>query len=209
MRRVFRFTDSEGLPITAEFDFRQTGPQSWDIVVDTDRGPLTLSGGGARLVAGGEVLVEAAEAEYRGLYRRFIELAATGSSDVDLTPLRLVADAFLLGRRRIVESFRRLTMVDAAPNVAREVFGVLPDGRSVERVSLRAANGFEARIITFGAALQALMVPDKDGAAMTSCSGMTSSKAISATGGSLARPSAATPTVSPTRASFSTAMRCN
>jgi D-galactose 1-dehydrogenase len=98
-------TDSADLPITAEFDFRQTGPQSWDIVVDTDRGPLTLSGGGARLVAGGEVLVEAAEAEYRGLYRRFVELAATGSSDVDLTPFRLVADAFLLGRRRIVESF--------------------------------------------------------------------------------------------------------
>ena len=51
------------------------------------------------------MLVEAAETEYRGLYRRFIELAETGSSDVDLTPLRLVADAFLLGRRSIVESF--------------------------------------------------------------------------------------------------------
>jgi D-galactose 1-dehydrogenase len=98
-------TDADDLPITAEFDFRQTGPQSWDIVVDTDRGPLTLSGGGKRLVAGGEVLVEAADAEYRGLYRRFIELAATGTSDVDLTPLRLVADAFLLGRRKSVESF--------------------------------------------------------------------------------------------------------
>ena len=51
------------------------------------------------------MLVEAAEAEYRGLYRRFVELAATGTSDVDLTPLRLVADAFLLGRRNIVDSF--------------------------------------------------------------------------------------------------------
>jgi D-galactose 1-dehydrogenase len=94
-----------GLPVRADFDFRQTGPQSWDIVVDTDRGSLTLSGGGARLAAGGEVLVEAADAEYRGLYRRFVELAATGTSDVDLVPLRLVADAFLLGRRKIVESF--------------------------------------------------------------------------------------------------------
>ncbi len=54
-------------------------------------------------------------------------------------------------------------MADAAPNVAREIFGSLPDGRPVERVSLRAANGFEARIITFGAALQALMVPDRNG----------------------------------------------
>ena len=52
-----------------------------------------------------ERLVDAAEAEYRGLYRRFVELTATGASDVDLTPLRLVADAFLLGRRQIVEPF--------------------------------------------------------------------------------------------------------
>lgn len=40
-----------------------------------------------------------------GLYRRFVELTATGASDVDLTPLRFVADAFLLGKRRIVEAF--------------------------------------------------------------------------------------------------------
>lgn len=98
-------SDAAGLPITAEFDFRQTGPQSWDIVVETDGGPLKLSAGGARLVAGGEVLVDAMEAEYRGLYRRFVELTATGTSEVDLMPLRLVADAFLLGRRQIVETF--------------------------------------------------------------------------------------------------------
>jgi D-galactose 1-dehydrogenase len=98
-------TDDAGLPITAEFDFRQTGPQSWDIVAQTDRGPLILSAGGARLVAGGKVLVDAKEAEYPGLYRRFVELTATRASDVDLTPLQLVADAFMLGRRHIVEPF--------------------------------------------------------------------------------------------------------
>jgi D-galactose 1-dehydrogenase len=32
-------------------------------------------------------------------------LTATGISDVDLTPLRLVADALMLGRRRIAEPF--------------------------------------------------------------------------------------------------------
>ena len=98
-------TDDAGLPITAEFDFRQTGPQSWDIVAQTDRGPLILSAGGARLVASGEVLVDATETEYRGLYRRFVELTASGASDVDLTPLQLVADAFMLGRRHTVEPF--------------------------------------------------------------------------------------------------------
>lgn len=100
-----RLTDISGLPVTAEFDFRQTGPQSWDIVVETDRGRMTLSGGGARMVVDGKVLAEAPDEEYRGLYRRFVELTATGASDVDLTPLRLVADAFLLGKRTVVEPF--------------------------------------------------------------------------------------------------------
>ncbi|AWL97179.1 MULTISPECIES: Gfo/Idh/MocA family protein [Bradyrhizobium] len=98
-------TDIDGLAVTAEFDFRQTGPQSWDILVDTDQGRMTLSSGGARLEVDGKVLAEAPDEEYRGLYRRFVELAATGASDVDLTPLRLVADAFLLGRRTVVEPF--------------------------------------------------------------------------------------------------------
>ncbi|MEY9183610.1 D-galactose 1-dehydrogenase [Bradyrhizobium sp. USDA 326] len=98
-------TDISGLPVTAEFDFRQTGPQSWDIVVETDQGRMTLSSGGARMSVEGKVLAEAPDEEYRGLYRRFVELAATGASDMDLTPLRLVADAFLLGKRTIVEPF--------------------------------------------------------------------------------------------------------
>ena len=97
--------DAGGLPITAEFDFRQTGPQSWDIVAETDQGRMTLSGGGARMAIDGKALAEEPEAEYRGLYRRFVELAATGESDVDLTPFRLVADAFMLGKRNVVEPF--------------------------------------------------------------------------------------------------------
>jgi D-galactose 1-dehydrogenase len=98
-------TDTSGLPIGAAFDFRQTGPQSWDIIVDTEGEQLVLSRGGARLTAGGKVLVEAPDEEYPGLYRRFVELATDGTSDVDLLPLRLVADAFLLGSRHIVEPF--------------------------------------------------------------------------------------------------------
>src|SRR5262249_42440730 len=98
-------TGSAGLSISGEFDFRQTGPQTWDIVVETDGGTLRLSSGGARLTLDGEVKVDGSNAEYRALYRRFLELAATGASDVDLTPFRLVADAFLLGKRRIVEAF--------------------------------------------------------------------------------------------------------
>ncbi len=97
--------DAAGLPIEAAFDFRQAGPQSWDIRFDTDHGPLTLSLGGARLTDGDRVLVDGKNEEYPLLYRRFVELAARGISDIDLAPLQLVADCFLLGRWREVEAF--------------------------------------------------------------------------------------------------------
>ena len=51
----------------------------------------------------------------------------------------------------------------ANAHITRDVFGTLPDGRAVERIALHGAGGFEARIITFGAALQALIVPDANG----------------------------------------------
>jgi aldose 1-epimerase len=40
---------------------------------------------------------------------------------------------------------------------------MLPDGNEVECVTLQDAGGFEARIITYGAVLQALLVPDAGG----------------------------------------------
>jgi D-galactose 1-dehydrogenase len=97
--------DATGLPIKVEFDFRQTGPQTWDIRIETDRGPMVLSGGGARMSDGDKGVVDAMKEEYPALYRRFVALAAKGESDVDLAPLQIVADAFLLGRRHTVEAF--------------------------------------------------------------------------------------------------------
>jgi len=47
--------------------------------------------------------------------------------------------------------------------IARAPFGTLQDGTVVERVTLRGEHGFEAAILTFGAALQALLTPDRDG----------------------------------------------
>lgn len=97
--------DEAGLPIRAEFDFLQTGPQSWDMRIETEGGTLMLSAGGAKLDHDGRPLVDEAEAEYRALYRRLIDLVGRRESDVDLAPLQLVADAFLLGQRRSVEAF--------------------------------------------------------------------------------------------------------
>ncbi|HWU04283.1 MAG TPA: gfo/Idh/MocA family oxidoreductase, partial [Novosphingobium sp.] len=98
------FTDSAGTPITMDLDWRQTGPQSWDIIVETDAGTLTLAQGGSVLtLPEGERL--GTDEEYAGLYRRFAELVRGGQSDVDIAPLRLVADAFLRGRTHLVEAF--------------------------------------------------------------------------------------------------------
>lgn len=97
--------DSAGLPIRAEFDFLQTGPQTWDIRVDTDEGELLLSSGGARLSDAGRDVAVSQSAEYPGLYARFVDLIGRRESETDLSPLQLVADAFLLGERRVVAAF--------------------------------------------------------------------------------------------------------
>jgi D-galactose 1-dehydrogenase len=99
------FSDGTGLPILAEFDWRQTGPQTWDIRIETDAGRLTLSSGGCRLDHDDRTLVDEDQVEYRGIYQRFVELITSRVSDVDLSPLLHVADAFMLGRRRDVEPF--------------------------------------------------------------------------------------------------------
>lgn len=92
-----RMETASGTPIAAAFDFRQTGPQSWDIRVETDAGELLLSHGGNTLQIDGVARPARPECEYPTLYRHFVELVAAGAGDVDLAPLRLVADAFMCG----------------------------------------------------------------------------------------------------------------
>ena len=100
-----QFKSGQGLAVHAEFDWRQTGKQSWDIVAETDAGQMVLAEGGAKLSVNGDLKFTAPEAEYPSLYRRFAEIVKAGTSDVDLAPLRHVADAFMLGKRKFVEAF--------------------------------------------------------------------------------------------------------
>lgn len=94
------------MPISARFDFRHTGPQTWDIDIETDAGVLKLAEGGGRLYADGRsVATEDAEGEYASLYRHFATLVSQGLSEVDARPFQLVADAFLLGTRVTVDRF--------------------------------------------------------------------------------------------------------
>ncbi|NKL77501.1 Gfo/Idh/MocA family protein [Rhizobium leguminosarum] len=99
------FRDADGLPVHAEFDWRQTGKQSWDIVAETAAGQMVLAEGGAKLLIDGALRFAEPEQEYPSLYRRFAEIIKAGKSDVDLAPLRHVADAFMLGKRKFVDAF--------------------------------------------------------------------------------------------------------
>jgi D-galactose 1-dehydrogenase len=99
------FKNADDLPVHAEFDWRQTGKQSWDIVAETEAGQMVLADGGSKLTINGELKSAEPEQEYPSLYRRFAEIVKAGKSDVDLAPLRHVADAFMLGRRKFVEAF--------------------------------------------------------------------------------------------------------
>ncbi|QAY75336.1 aldose epimerase family protein [Sphingosinicella sp. BN140058] len=48
-----------------------------------------------------------------------------------------------------------------AASVSRAPFGQMPDGAAVEAITLTNASGMQARIISYGAALQSLLVPDR------------------------------------------------
>ena len=98
-------TTLKGATITADLDFLQTGPQTWDITAWSDAGELKLSLGGAKLTIDGQVVVDGENREYPGLYDRFAALVAEGRSEVDVRPLTLVADAFMVGTREVVEAF--------------------------------------------------------------------------------------------------------
>ncbi len=99
------FKDAGNMPIHAVFDWRQTGKQTWDIVAETEAGTMVLAEGGAKLSINGELVFSEPEQEYPALYCRFAEIIKSGTSDVDIAPLRHVADAFLLGKRKVVEAF--------------------------------------------------------------------------------------------------------
>lgn len=93
--------------ISADFDFRQEGPQTWDMEFLTDSGSLALLLGGNILEIDGTEIAGQADitGEYPALYARMAELVRAGASDIDLAPMVLTADAFTLGRRMTVAPF--------------------------------------------------------------------------------------------------------
>ena len=93
--------------VTADFDWRQEGPQTWDIEIETDHGRLALRMGGNVLEIDGKPIAgeNTIMGEYPALYARMADLVRQGQSDVDLSPMVHVADALTLGERRITDAF--------------------------------------------------------------------------------------------------------
>ena len=92
--------------LRAEFDWRHSGSDAWTIEVATESGRMVkLLGGGGLLEVDGKAEATEGPGEYPSLYAQFVDLIDCRTSLVDAEPLRLTADAFLLGRRTPVEPF--------------------------------------------------------------------------------------------------------
>lgn len=67
------------------------------------------------------------------------------------------------GKIRICAAAAALAVTASAAAQERSVVGTMPDGSRVEAITLRDGAGMQARVLTLGAALVALEVPDRDG----------------------------------------------
>jgi D-galactose 1-dehydrogenase len=90
----------KGLRVRADYDFLQENTQTWSIYVESEKGEkLALHMGGTTLEIDGKTVMQEKEAEYPGLYAHFYDLVCKEKSDADFSPLRIVADAFMVGKR--------------------------------------------------------------------------------------------------------------
>ncbi len=106
IRAELEMLSERGVPIDAEFDFLQLGEQTWSIFVKSDAGEtMALHLGGRIMEVDGKVVLDEPEREYPAMYEHFLRLVAEGRSDVDLSPLQAVADAFLVGKLSSAEPY--------------------------------------------------------------------------------------------------------
>jgi D-galactose 1-dehydrogenase len=93
-------------PIEATFDWCPAAADEWTITVQPVGGPqVVLRHGGADLSIGGEPQPATGPREYPAIYAAFAQLVADRRSRVDVEPLRLVADAFMIARREPAPAF--------------------------------------------------------------------------------------------------------
>ena len=91
-------------PLRCSLDWRRTEGEEWTITIHTAEGvEVRLENGGSLLSIDGERQAFDSPGEYPDIYARFVELIDERRSEVDVAPLRLVADCLLVGSRNMVE----------------------------------------------------------------------------------------------------------
>ncbi|HEY5363406.1 MAG TPA: Gfo/Idh/MocA family oxidoreductase [Aestuariivirga sp.] len=102
----FKHADGLASDLSADFDWRQTGEQTWKIEMTTQDGmKLNLLKGGTVLEINGKTILEAPMEEYELIYKHFAKLLKDRKSDVDAAPLQLVCDCFMLGQPKQAAEF--------------------------------------------------------------------------------------------------------
>ncbi len=104
---TFKRGDGIAVNLSAVFDWRQRGEQTWDIDIETRDGmKLKLSKGGSILHINGKLILEAKLEEYELIYAKFARLLKARKSEADYTPLQLECDAFMLAKPVVVPAFQ-------------------------------------------------------------------------------------------------------
>jgi D-galactose 1-dehydrogenase len=92
---------------SVETDWRPIERDIWEIAIETKDGmTLKLFSGGARLEVNGKVAVDKKAEEYEAIYAHFDRLLIAGESYIDAAPFELVADAFMVGKRKEVDALK-------------------------------------------------------------------------------------------------------
>ena len=103
---TFKRGDGVKADMSAVFDWRQRGEQTWDIDIETRDGlVLKLSKGGSVLHVNGKLIMEAKLEEYEMIYAKFARLLKAKKSDTDYSPLQLECDACMLAKPVVVPKF--------------------------------------------------------------------------------------------------------
>ena len=103
---IFKSGEAHKPEMSAGFNWLEESGEIWTIRFETMKGDeLKLERGGTVLRVNGNVTIENPSEEYEQIYEHFAKLLKKGKSEVSDAPLRIVADAFLLGARENVEEF--------------------------------------------------------------------------------------------------------
>jgi D-galactose 1-dehydrogenase len=102
-----RFHHPAGADVSMDLDWLEPGEPTWTIHAETDEGEMLLENGGGKLTIDGtaDESLPGLTGEYPRLYAQMARLVAEGGIDMDLSPMRHVADAFTLGKRVSVAPF--------------------------------------------------------------------------------------------------------